>query len=137
PMYPADGRKVFDIYTHPGDIRSDIQRDLGPFPFPCFWGPAAGIDTPQGPADAVSRWIAESAKWIENKHQPTLSLIYLPHLDYNLQRLGPNDAAIASDLRAVDAIIGDLIAFFEARSVRILILSEYGITSVDKPIHLN
>ena len=58
PMYPADGRKVFDIYTHPGNIRRDIQRDLGPFPFPCFWGPAAGVDTPQGSADAVSRWIA-------------------------------------------------------------------------------
>ncbi len=89
PMYPADGRKVFDIYTNPGNIRHDIQCDLGPFPFPCFWGPAAGIDTPQGSAAAVSRWIAESAKWIEERHSPTLSLIYLPHLDYNLQRHGP------------------------------------------------
>ena len=96
PMYPADGRKVFDIYTHPGNIRADIQRALGPFPFPCFWGPAAGIDTPQGSADAVSRWIAESAKWIEKRHSPTLSLIYLPHLDYNLQRHGPY---VAADVR--------------------------------------
>ncbi len=96
PMYPADGRKVFDIYTHPGNIRVDIQRALGPFPFPCFWGPAAGVDTPQGSADAVSRWIAESAKWIEREHHPTLSLIYLPHLDYNLQRHGPY---VAADVR--------------------------------------
>lgn len=147
PMYPADGRKVFDIYTNPGSIRWDIQRDLGPFPFPCFWGPAAGIDTPQGPADAVSRWIAESAKWIENKHHPTLSLIYLPHLDYNLQRHGPYvgdnaasnklNPAIHRDLREIDSIVGSLIDFFRKQMVHVVLLSEYGITNANKPIHLN
>ena len=39
PMYLADGRKVFDIHTHPNNIRTDINRDLGEFPFPGFWGP--------------------------------------------------------------------------------------------------
>jgi predicted AlkP superfamily pyrophosphatase or phosphodiesterase len=142
PMYPADGRKVFDIYTNPGSIRWDIQRDLGPFPFPCFWGPAAGVDTPQGSADAVSRWIAESAKWIENKYHPTLSLTYLPHLDYNLQRYGPYVAekinpAIHRDLHEIDSIVGGLIDFFRKQMVQVILLSEYGITNVDKPIHLN
>jgi predicted AlkP superfamily pyrophosphatase or phosphodiesterase len=194
PMYPADGRKIFDIYTWPGSIRTEIKKDLGEFPFPCFWGPAAGVDTPQGAADAVSRWIAASARWIENKYQPTLSLVYLPHLDYNLQRHGPastdrglpgrsgfetglaraeanllspsgvaasRDApaqekgvrtpllddrsardgslnpAIIGDLQQIDAIVGDLISFFQSRSVQVLLLSEYGITNVDTPIHLN
>ena len=89
PMYPADGRKIFDIYTWPYSIRTEIKRDLGEFPFFGFWGPAAGIKTPQGAADAATRWIAGSAKWIENKYTPTLNLVYLPHLDYNLQRHGP------------------------------------------------
>ena len=80
PMYPADGRKFFDIYSQPGSIRADIKKDLGEFPFATFWGPAAGVQSPQGAPDACSRWIAESAKWIENKHAPGLSLIYLPHL---------------------------------------------------------
>jgi len=161
PMYPADGRKVFDIYTHPGNIRQDIQRDLGPFPFPSFWGPAAGIDSPQGPPDAVSRWIAESAKWIEERHSPTLSLIYLPHLDYNLQRHGPYigdevtsltlenksepphvgsykiNPAIHRDLREIDSIVGGLIKYFRERSVQVILLSEYGITNVNQPVHIN
>jgi predicted AlkP superfamily pyrophosphatase or phosphodiesterase len=163
PMYPADGRKVFDIYTNPGNIRRDIQRELGKFPFPGFWGPAAGVDTPQGPADSVSRWIAESAKWIENKYHPTLSLIYLPHLDYNLQRHGPFvgdevtslalkaerkseplhvgpykiNPAIYRDLREIDSIVGGLIDFFQRQMVQVILLSEYGITNVNKPIHLN
>ncbi|MCB1126501.1 MAG: alkaline phosphatase family protein, partial [Verrucomicrobiae bacterium] len=72
PMYPADGRKVFDIYAWPYNLRPAIKADLGEFPFPAFWGPAAGVKSPAGGPDAASRWIAESAKWIERRHQPTL-----------------------------------------------------------------
>ncbi|MBI3879187.1 MAG: alkaline phosphatase family protein [Verrucomicrobia bacterium] len=161
PMYPADGRKFFDIYAWPYALRPEIKKDLGEFPFPGFWGPAAGVDTPQGKADSVSRWVADSAKWVEEKNSPTLSLVYLPHLDYNLQRLGPGGAiggtsyasphsadqsgtrvarpseTIARDLRLIDAIFGDLIAFYQKRGVQVLLLSEYGITAVNQPIHLN
>jgi len=159
PMYPADGRKFFDVYSWPYSIRAEIKKDLGEFPFFSFWGPAAGVDSPQGKADVASRWIAGSAKWIENKHSPTLNLIYLPHLDYNLQRHGvkslnrsifesannltiqqftdSTNPAIHHDLREIDAIVGDLIDFFAKRDVQIVLLSEYGITNVDLPIHLN
>jgi predicted AlkP superfamily pyrophosphatase or phosphodiesterase len=143
PMYPADGRKFFDVYSWPYSIRTEIKKDLGEFPFFGFWGPAAGIRTPQGSADCASRWIAESAKWIENKHSPTLNLVYLPHLDYNLQRHGVFGAPgkilpqIIPNLRAIDSIVGDLIEFFSKRGVCVVVLSEYGITNVDTPIHLN
>jgi predicted AlkP superfamily pyrophosphatase or phosphodiesterase len=129
PMYPADGRKVFDVYTQPMAMRDAIKRDLGAFPFPAFWGPTAGI--------ASSEWIAKSARWIEERHQPDLSLVYLPHLDYNLQRLGPNDPRIAEDCRAIDRIAGDLIDFYAQRSVKTIVLSEYGITTVRHSIALN
>ena len=137
PMYPADGRKFFDIYSWPYSIRTEIKRDLGEFPFATFWGPAAGINSPQGGPDAASRWIAASAKWIEEKYSPSLNLVYLPHLDYNLQRLGPKHPGIANDLRLIDAIVGELIQFFHKRMVQVVLLSEYGITQVDTPIYIN
>ena len=137
PMYPADGRKVFDIHTWPYSIRTQIKKDLGEFPFATFWGPAAGVPSSQGPPDAASRWIAESARWIENKYQPTLSLIYLPHLDYNLQRLGASNPAICADLKAIDQIVGDLLDFFQRQGVQVLLLSEYGLVDVHTPVHLN
>jgi predicted AlkP superfamily pyrophosphatase or phosphodiesterase len=137
PMYPADGRKVFDIYTAPMSLRDEIKKDLGEFPFAAFWGPAAGMKSPQGGPDAASRWIGESAKWIELRHQPGLSLIYLPHLDYNLQRLGPTHPDIGRDVTVIDGIVGDLLDFFQQRGVSVLLLSEYGITPVDSPVHLN
>lgn len=129
PMYPADGRKVFDVYTHPMHMREEIKKDLGAFPFHTFWGPKAGIES--------SQWIAESAKWVERKFQPTLNLVYLPHLDYNLQRLGPDDPAITRDLEKIDRVAGDLIRFFQERDIQVVLLSEYGITPVDQPVHIN
>ena len=137
PLYPADGRKIPDIYTSPSSIHTEITKDIGEFPFHGFWGPAAGRDTSQGSADCASRWIAESAIWIENKHSPSLSLIYLPHLDYNLQRVGPNHPSIDRDLKLTDDIIKHLVTTLESRGVRPILISEYGITEVNKAIHLN
>ena len=68
---------------------------------------------------------------------PTLTLVYLPHLDYNLQRVGPGAPAAAGDVRQIDALCGELIAFFEGRGVQVVILSEYGLCDVTTPVHLN
>jgi predicted AlkP superfamily pyrophosphatase or phosphodiesterase len=129
PLYPADGRKVFDIHTQPMGMRERIKKDLGSFPFPHFWGPASSIKS--------TAWIAESAKWVEERCWPSLNLVYLPHLDYDLQRYGPDMEKITPALKEIDDVVGDLIAFFEARSIKVILLSEYGITEVDRPVHLN
>lgn len=129
PLYPADGRKVFDVHTQPMLMRDELKRDLGEFPFPSFWGPAAGI--------ASSEWIAASAKWVEENHSPTLSLVYLPHLDYPLQKNGPHASNIPAELGKIDRVATDLIAFYEALGIRVLVLSEYGISPVSRPVHLN
>jgi predicted AlkP superfamily pyrophosphatase or phosphodiesterase len=129
PHYPADGRKVFDVYTHPAEIHDYMLNDLGPFPFFEFWGPGAGIGS--------SRWIAECAKWIHEKKRPTLSLVYLPHLDYGLQRFGPGAPELRKELEAIDAVVGDLIDYYRERKVRILIVSEYGISKVARHTHPN
>ena len=137
PMYPADGRKFFDIYTSPNSLGAALKADLGEFPFPTFWGPAAGVDSPAGKPDAVSRWIAAAARWVEEHHHPTLSLVYLPHLDYNLQRLGPAHPEVVHDLARIDTIVGDLLDFYHRQSVEVALISEYGLVAVDQPVHLN
>ncbi|WP_414544593.1 alkaline phosphatase family protein [Nostoc sp. CCY0012] len=129
PMYPADGRKIPDIYTQPGKLRSQLQDDLGQFPLFNFWGPNTSIRSTQ--------WIAESAKWVEEHHNPTLSLVYLPHLDYCLQKYGPDTNKVAQDLQEIDAVCSDLIQYYENRGVQVIVLSEYGITPVSQPVHLN
>jgi predicted AlkP superfamily pyrophosphatase or phosphodiesterase len=121
PMYPADGRKIPDVYTAPGSLRDELQSKLGTFPLFEFWGPRAGIRS--------TRWIADAAMLVDRRFNPTLTLIYLPHLDYNLQRVGPG-AAVKNDLREVDAVCADLIRYYESHRVRVVVLSEYGIRAV-------
>lgn len=137
PMYPSDGRKFFDIYAWPYPLRDALKKQLGEFPFFGFWGPLAGRDSAKGTADVTTDWIAQSALLVEEWHRPTLNLVYLPHLDYNLQRFGPEDARISKDLREIDLIVGRLIESLESQGVRVVLLSEYGITQVRRPIHLN
>jgi len=129
PMYPADGRKVPDCWTHPGELRDWLQKELGQFPLFQFWGPMTSINATQ--------WIAEAAIRVDGRFNPTLSLVYLPHLDYCLQRTGTEPALIAKDLGELDAVCGKLIDYFSARDARIVILSEYGIMPVSRPVHLN
>jgi predicted AlkP superfamily pyrophosphatase or phosphodiesterase len=129
PMYPADGRKLPDIHTRPAGLRDELQARLGQFPLFRFWGPTADI--------VSTRWIADSAKHVFADAKPTLTLVYLPHLDYNLQRLGPDDPRIAADLRAVDAICGELVEMVDKEGARVVVLSEYGITRVTEAIAIN
>jgi predicted AlkP superfamily pyrophosphatase or phosphodiesterase len=93
-----------------------------------FWGPAASIDS--------SRWIGNAAMAIEEMYQPTLHLVYLPHLDYCLQKLGP-EGDIAKYLQEIDSLCGQLLEYFLNRDCRIIVLSEYGITPVGRVVHPN
>ncbi len=129
PIYLADGGKVLGVASQPQGLAKELCDEVGEFPFQTFWGPLANIES--------SRWIAQVAKRVELKSDPGLTLIYLPHLDYNLQRIGPDDPYIYDDLCLIDAVVGDLIRFYEAREVKVVLLSEYGITPVDRPVHLN
>ena len=66
-----------------------------------------------------------------------MTLVYLPHLDYPLQRLGPDHPQIKDELRAVDAVAGELIEAARATGTRVVVLSEYGIEKVSRAVHLN
>jgi len=129
PMYPTDGRKIPDLYTRPEGLRKSLQAELGRFPLFNFWGPASSIRS--------SRWIGAAAQRIDRTCHPTLTLIYLPHLDYCLQREGPEAERIAADLREIDAVCGELIEYYRMQAAQVLILSEYGVVPVKRPVHIN
>ena len=129
PNYLADGGKVFDIATYPYEIKNSLKAELGEFPFKNFWGPAAGL--------ASSQWIARASQWIEQNQKPDLNLVYLPHLDYDLQRFGPRSAEARQARLDIDNLVGGLIEFFEKRGVDVMIVSEYAITEVNHDIPLN
>lgn len=129
PNYLADGRKIPDIYSHPAELRDTLQETLGTFPLFNFWGPKTSIKS--------SQWIADAALQTDKLHDPTLTLVYLPHLDYNLQRYGIDFEKISEDLSEIDAVIKQLVTYYQKQDANVILLSEYGITNVNNPIHLN
>ncbi|MHA4893285.1 alkaline phosphatase family protein [Pedobacter sp. PWIIR3] len=129
PNYLADGRKMPDCYSEPAGLRDVLQERLGTFPLFQFWGPGANIKS--------TKWIADASIITDELYDPTLTLIYLPHLDYCLQKFGADFTNTSKELGEVDEVVKDLVTYYESKGAEIIILSEYGIVPVTKPIHLN
>lgn len=129
PQYHSDGVKVPDCYTYPADLRDHLQAKFGTFPLFKFWGPNTSIE--------CSKWIANAALEVDKDHNPTLTLIYLPHLDYCLQKFGVDFYKISKDLHEIDTLVEELVNYYEKRNANVILLSEYGINNVNNPIHIN
>lgn len=129
PHFAADGRLVPGLYTEPPALSRALIEELGPFPIFDWWGPRTSI--------RASRWIADAACWTEEQHRPSLSLVFLPHLDYAPHIVGPDPEQIRGALAELDALLAGLLEFYAGREVDVLVVSEYGVVPVSRPIHLN
>lgn len=129
PYYGADGSKIFAIDSFPDALAPALEATLGSFPFPSFWGPMAGLPS--------SKWIARAAADVMRRERPTLTLVYLPHLDYDLQRFGRDHTGLLNTLKELDHVAG--IVFDAAREIgaTIVVVSEYGLVPVRRPIYIN
>jgi predicted AlkP superfamily pyrophosphatase or phosphodiesterase len=126
PHYGADGSKVFGIIDATGCA---LEPQLGTFPFHSFWGPRSGL--------AGSEWIARAAALVMRQQQPELTLVYLPHLDYDFQRYGPDDPRSQQAVADVDVLVRDLLAAAKRSGAETIVVSEYGIAAVEHPVHVN
>jgi predicted AlkP superfamily pyrophosphatase or phosphodiesterase len=129
PYYGADGNKAFGITGEPQGLCERLERDLGRFPFHTFWGPNAGLPCTQ--------WIARCAADILEQDRPELTLVYLPHLDYDPQRLGPASCDMVRLVAELDEACGTILDAAGRIGARVWIVSEYGHADVSRPILLN
>jgi predicted AlkP superfamily pyrophosphatase or phosphodiesterase len=129
PHYGADGNKTFSITGTPEGLCDELEGALGPFPFHTFWGPSAGLPCTQ--------WIAQCATLIMNRQRPDLTLVYLPHLDYDAQRHGPSGCDMPGLVRELDDACEPILAAATAAGARVWVVSEYGHCDVKRPIMLN
>jgi len=129
PWYGVDGNKAFDVSGTPNGLCESLKGKLGPFPFPSFWGPMAGIK--------CTEWIAESAAETLRLHRPDLTLAYLPHLDYEPQRRGPSGCDMAKQVKQLDNAAAPLLDEAEKCGAQVWVVSEYGHCDVETPVYLN
>jgi predicted AlkP superfamily pyrophosphatase or phosphodiesterase len=129
PHYGADGNKVFGIAGSPQGLTERLERKLGPFPFHTFWGPGAGLP--------CTEWIGRCAASILEAERPDLSLVYLPHLDYDPQRFGPSGCDLPRLVGEVDAAAAVVLDAAKRVGARVWVVSEYGHCDVSRPILIN
>ena len=129
PFYAADGNKAFGIHGTPPGLTERLERALGRFPFPSFWGPAAGLP--------CTRWIARCAAQVLREQRPDLALVYLPHLDYDPQRLGPSGCDLPRLVGELDAACEPLLDEARRGGARVWVVSEYGHCDVRRAVEPN
>lgn len=129
PHYGADGNKVFGIHGHPEGLTTRLERDLGPFPFHTFWGPMAGLPATQ--------WIARCAARVLADERPELTLVYLPHLDYDFQRFDPRTCDVQRTVGDLDRACIPLLDAAQSSGARVWVVNEYGHVPVSRPVLLN
>ncbi|MCP3917526.1 MAG: alkaline phosphatase family protein [bacterium] len=129
PHYPADGRKILAVYSWPTAYAEELESELGKFPFFDFWGPKAGLGS--------SRWITDATIHTLRTKRPTLTMAYLPHLDYDHQRFGPNADRSRAALVELDGLVGELLSCADAVGAEVIAVSEYGILDAPRPVAIN
>jgi predicted AlkP superfamily pyrophosphatase or phosphodiesterase len=129
PHYGADGNKAFDILSTPAALADALTRKLGKFPFPTFWGPMAGLP--------CTRWIARCAAEVVHGEKPELTLVYLPHLDYDTQRLGPEGCDLPRLVGELDDACAPLLDAAQAVGARVWVVNEYAHVQVTHAVELN
>ena len=123
PHYGSDGSKVFDVFDR---TECELTRRLGPFPFFSFWGPGAGLP--------ASLWIAKATSLVLRQNTPELTLTYLPHLDYDFQRLAAPSMERVAEVDRCAAIVIDAAQSIGAAPI---VVSEYGLVPVSRSIAIN
>jgi len=127
PIYYADGKKAPDFYARPPQLHDELRAELGEFPLFQYWGPTASIRS--------TEWIVGAARRLMPRAD--LTLAYLPHLDYDLQRFGPDAPEARRAAADVDRALAPLLDDAERCGARVVVLSEYGITRADTPVDVN
>jgi predicted AlkP superfamily pyrophosphatase or phosphodiesterase len=118
PYYGADGNKAFGIAGTPAGLTERLEGRLGTFPFHTFWGPNAGLP--------CTEWIARCAAEALDEERPDLTLVYLPHLDYDPQRFGPSGCDMPRLVGELDDACAPLLDAAGRVGARVWVVSEYG-----------
>ena len=126
PWYGVDGDKAFGISGTPPGLTLRLEKELGPFPFSAFWGPMSGLPS--------TAWIARAAAEVVRRERPDLTLVYLPHLDYEPQRRGPAGCDMPALVGELDAACEPLLAAAGELGAAVWVVSEYGHCDVTTPV---
>ena len=127
PIHRHHGGIIEDCHSTPAGLYGQLCEEIGrPFALKRYWGPLASA--------ASSAWIAEAVCRLlrHPKYAPDLCLAYLPALDYDLQRFGPQHRKSQRALADLFDQLGSIRAAAEETGYDLLVFGDYAITRCDK-----
>ncbi len=126
PLHTHGGGMITACHSRPRDLGARLARRAGgAFPLHRYWGPLASVRSSDWIARAVAGLLAEP-------DAPDLVYTYLPGLDYDLQRFGPDHPKAAAALAAVRRELEALFAAAAANGYESVVFGDYAITPVTR-----
>jgi len=129
PIHKHEGGMIQDCYSQPENLYERVSAITGRgFNLMHYWGPLASRKS--------SQWIAAATRAVMSAPDlaPDLLFTYLPHLDYDLQRFGPDHPKAARALDVLYALLLDLKASADANGYDWLVFGDYAIGKCTQPV---
>jgi len=132
PIHKHGGGMIDAMYSRPDGLYDRLVKAVGRrFRLRHYWGPLAGA--------ASTRWIARAtaALLAMDDVAPDLLLTYLPHLDYALQRHGPESKQARKAFGELTAELTALVEAAEARGYDVMVFGDYAIVPAERVLYPN
>ena len=124
PIHKHGGGMIMSCYTQPTGMASVLKRLCGQFPLWRYWGPFA--------SPKVGRMCIRYFEEMTNVHDVDEAYLYLPTLDYEAQRHGPDSPSAIAALRELRRQLEHLVDICMRRGCKMEIIGDYEITEVTK-----
>ena len=125
PIHKHGGGMIMRNYTQPAGMGDALDRTCGTFPLYRYWGPLA--------SPKVGRSVLANFFAMTEVHEPDIAFLYLPSLDYETQRHGPDSPAADKALAEFRRQLEQVVDFAAKKGASLTVCGDYEIAAVDRP----
>ena len=131
PIHKHHGGMIQDFHARPAGLYDKLCRKTGKkFNLFSYWGPFT--------SEKSTSWITDSTvELIKSGEAADFQLVYLPHLDYEMQKTGPNSEKSKKAFTFTEKQIKKLFFAAQEAEYEVLIFGDYAITEAHTAIYPN
>ncbi len=131
PIHKHHGGMIQDFYARPATLYKDLVASIGrSFKLQSYWGPLTSA--------ASTKWIADATvELLETGRAADLQLTYLPHLDYELQKNGPDSPKANAAFQMLEDALAELLAAAKKAGYETLIFGDYAMGPAENVVYPN
>lgn len=130
PIHKHHGGIIMDCISEPPYLNGRLKMDVGSiFPLHRYWGPLASKKS--------SQWISKASISIMDNEAPDLLYVYLPHLDYALQRFGPHARKSRKAFLEIGSMIHEILIAAKKKKYWVILFGDYSVVSANSVVSPN